>query len=289
MAKLTIVGMYNYDQTLFNGLTFPTGIDKDIAVNEILMRSGEFCALYTDPTFMKIQIGIWGQKHYRTFEKWIEALSVQYNPLENYDRTEEMSETTTRAHSLKTEANYNDDRTLDLTDEQTPDLTDELTHDTESKRTADLNEKTTNNTTDTNAQMFNGKDETSVSAYDSSTYSPKEKVEHDMGTVELQKTGTVDLDTTGTDTYTVTGTDTTTHTGTDTTTHSGTDKRNVKGTLSDSLGTENGSIGHESHIHGNIGVTTSQQMLQAELDVQRWNIYEHIADIFVDEFCIMIY
>lgn len=39
--------------------------------------------------------------------------------------------------------------------------------------------------------------------------------------------------------------------------------------------------------HGNIGVTTSQQMLQSELDVASWNLYEHITDIFAKEFLLM--
>ena len=41
--------------------------------------------------------------------------------------------------------------------------------------------------------------------------------------------------------------------------------------------------------HGNIGVTTSQQMLQSELDIVAWNIYEHITDLFLQEFCLMVY
>lgn len=44
-----------------------------------------------------------------------------------------------------------------------------------------------------------------------------------------------------------------------------------------------------SYIHGNIGVTTSQQMLQAELDVQKFNIYQQITDIFLQQFCILVY
>lgn len=39
--------------------------------------------------------------------------------------------------------------------------------------------------------------------------------------------------------------------------------------------------------HGNIGVTTSQQMLQSELDVASWNLYQHITDIFAKEFLLM--
>ena len=37
MANMTLIGLYNYDNTLFDNLTLPEGINKDIAVNEILM------------------------------------------------------------------------------------------------------------------------------------------------------------------------------------------------------------------------------------------------------------
>lgn len=43
------------------------------------------------------------------------------------------------------------------------------------------------------------------------------------------------------------------------------------------------------YIHGNIGVTTSQQMLEAEIKVQLFSIYDAIAELFVDENCICIY
>lgn len=40
---------------------------------------------------------------------------------------------------------------------------------------------------------------------------------------------------------------------------------------------------------GNIGVTTSQQMLQSEFDIANWNVIQHITDTFLHEFCIMVY
>ena len=46
---------------------------------------------------------------------------------------------------------------------------------------------------------------------------------------------------------------------------------------------------HEGHLYGNIGVTTSQQMLESEYEVARFNIYEQIADLFIKEFCICVY
>lgn len=50
-----------------------------------------------------------------------------------------------------------------------------------------------------------------------------------------------------------------------------------------------GKTHHEGSIYGNIGVTTSQQMLEAEYEVARFNIYEQIADLFIKEFCICVY
>lgn len=46
---------------------------------------------------------------------------------------------------------------------------------------------------------------------------------------------------------------------------------------------------HEGTISGNIGVTTSQQMAQSELDLRRFNLYIEISNLFADEFCIMVY
>ena len=257
MAKMTLIGLYNYDQTLFNGLTFPDGIDKDIAVNEILMKANELCVLYTDPDFMKIQIGIWGQKHYRTFEKWVKGLAEEFNPLHNYDRHEEFTDGGSKSTSSTTTADYTDARSVDMTAERTP----------------NLRESSTENTTVTDGQMFPGTDETQVSAYDSSSYQPKEKTTHDIGTVEHSTNGSVINSTTGRDT----------------TNNSGTDDMTRSGTLADTTGSETTSATHKAHIYGNIGVTTSARMLEEFLSVERWNIYENIADIFVDEFCIQIY
>lgn len=46
---------------------------------------------------------------------------------------------------------------------------------------------------------------------------------------------------------------------------------------------------HESHGYGNIGVTAAQTLFMKETEVAAWNMYEHMADLFASEFCIMIY
>ena len=51
-----------------------------------------------------------------------------------------------------------------------------------------------------------------------------------------------------------------------------------------------GTAHREGRAHGNIGVTTSQQMLESELNIApRLDIYDWIAEEFKHEFCLMLY
>ena len=97
-AKITLISFNKYlyemeGKTLFDDLILPSGIDKDVLTGNILLRGGEFEVLYSDPYFLRDAVSLWGKKWYRTFEKWINALSLEYNPLENYDRKEDYSDT----------------------------------------------------------------------------------------------------------------------------------------------------------------------------------------------------
>jgi hypothetical protein len=48
---------------------------------------------------------------------------------------------------------------------------------------------------------------------------------------------------------------------------------------------------HGGRIHGNIGVTTSQQMAEAQYKLQEaWgNLYDHMASVFIKEMLITIF
>ena len=260
-AKITLLSFYEWmkweDSDLFLQLSLPEGIDKDTLTENILMRGGEFEVIYSNPHFLQKAIGSWSKKWYRTFTRWIEALSIEYNPLENYDRMEDYSDTYNKGIKTQARRDSGNTRRFDNQDVLTRDSQDELTRDSQDELTHDTTDVT----------------EREVSAYDSSTYQPAEKT-------------ATDLD--GTDTTTHTGTDTTTYTGTDTTTHSGTIKDEY-GEGSSGSETENSKNVHTGRLHGNIGVTTSQQMLEAELEIAKWNLYEHITDIFLEEFIIPIY
>lgn len=73
---------------------------------------------------------------------------------------------------------------------------------------------------------------------------------------------------------------------TNTATNNLTDTRTFNGTNEKETGTDT----TISRIHGNIGVTTSQQMLTSELDlIPRLDLIDYIADDWHSEFCLSIY
>lgn len=46
---------------------------------------------------------------------------------------------------------------------------------------------------------------------------------------------------------------------------------------------------HSGHIYGNIGVTTSMELLESQADLGRFNVYDQITALFKSEFCLLIY
>ena len=208
-AKFTLIGCYqffnNAGDDLFKELDLPEGLNKDTLSNNILLKGGEFEVQNSNPFFIQSAIKLWSNVYHDTFQRWVDALAIDYAPLENYDRHEDWN---------------------DVTDQDGTGS---------SNSTGTLDTSTNSNT------------ETTKSAYDSSTYQPYDNV---------HTTETLDSD------------------STDRTTTSMTNDVDFQ---------------HTGRIHGNIGVTTSQQMLQAELDLGYWNIYERITDLFLREFVIPIY
>ena len=63
---------------------------------------------------------------------------------------------------------------------------------------------------------------------------------------------------------------------------------NTSGTYNNS-GNDTYTNEHKYHGYGNIGITSAQELFLKEADVARFNLYEQIADLFCNEFCIMVY
>lgn len=181
-AKLSLIGLYNYDSHLFDSLTLPDGYDKATFINTLLLEHGEKCVLYTDPDFLKQAFAIWSDKWALELARIYEALTAEYNPIWNYDRNEEWEDHKGTKFNSKTDADYNN------------------------SRTANLQDKTTYNSTDTTEQTVDGTQETQKAAFNSSTYEPDTKVISDDGTSKLSKSGDDTINRTGTDKYNTKGT-----------------------------------------------------------------------------------
>lgn len=276
-ATMPLMALYNYDNTIFDGLTFPAGIDKDTAIDEIIIRSGEFEMVYPDPNFIKPMITHWGKKHYRTFEKWIDALNIDFEPLYNYDRYEEYTDE--KVAQGNTKANTN---TVDNTNESISTDNNSSTSSNDILNT--LSKDKANSTSQTSTDSKTSETDTrSVSAYDSSTYQPREQ--EIKSTTSGQTGNGAAQNESESEGLNVHNTESNNSENGNTNRTGNTASSSEQNTAS--TNTEQNK--HTAHLYGNIGVTTSTQMLEDYIRVERFNIYEQIADIFVDEFCIMIY
>lgn len=96
-AIITLIGFYGYDPTLFDGLDLPTGVEKDLLIDSILMRGGEYEVVYSNPNLLKSMIGSWSKRWKPVFENWAKATNdmSEISPLENYDRYEAWEDSNT--------------------------------------------------------------------------------------------------------------------------------------------------------------------------------------------------
>lgn len=90
-AWMSLLGLYTYDDTLFDNMAFPddfTEDDKELFINNLLMECAELEVLFTDPDFMKNAIGVWSAKEVYIWNRLYEAVTADYDPIENYNRHE---------------------------------------------------------------------------------------------------------------------------------------------------------------------------------------------------------
>ena len=87
-ANLSIMALYGWDNTLFDLLTLPSGLSKADLVNNICSQLAELELLYPNPDVMKTLIGVWSNACQYEWNKLYESMILEYNPIDNYDRTE---------------------------------------------------------------------------------------------------------------------------------------------------------------------------------------------------------
>lgn len=101
---LSLLGLYQYNNRIFDGLKLPEGVDRETLINNLLAETAEFEILYTEPEFLAYMISAWSTKELEVWEKLENTLHYDYDPISNYDRHEESTNT---GESVGKVAGYN--------------------------------------------------------------------------------------------------------------------------------------------------------------------------------------
>lgn len=314
LAKMTIWGIESFlnseDKSLFDDISLPEGIDKDILIDSIFLRANEFPVLYTDPYYFRYMSGAFFRKFGKTFEEWAYAMSQEYNPIYNYDRFEEYTDDQTgnKNGNINKTDNINRSRISDANDTRNLSGSDRVNESGNS----------TVNSRDIMASSESGTDTGSKSHVETSTgtedvTSTDKKAVTNNSNWNNYEQNTIDKDTTDRITSSdndnlktsrnAEGTTDSTQTGSNTNNRQGSrseledthrredvsDNEENNSRISDIESTSNKNV-HTGHLWGNIGVTTSTMMVTEYMKARKeFNLYDLITDMYVAEFCILVY
>ncbi len=314
---LSVLGLYHWDNTLFDEMVYPENFsqdNKDTVIGNILSECAELEILFPSAPVCKSMIGLWSKLNLPVWDRIYKASLREYNPIENYNRTEDetISNDKTSTHSgndVMTNSG-SDSKTLSSSESQTNSGTDSKTltssgSETHSGTDATLTSQTNSGTdTTTTSETHSGTDTTtnSQTAYDSGT-----QYIHD--TSDLRHGHGVSGSQSLQHGHAVSGSDALTHGHKIDTTGGGSEstvhghKLDITGSGSEGITygkretyahgeviTDEGDITRHNHTSGNIGITTSQQMLTQEVEVAPLlNVMNIIVQSFKERFCILVY
>lgn len=221
IASTGLLDLLYYDNTIMDNFTVPDGIDRQLALDTIYQRCGLTPLYHPDPAWLKFYVGRWCSKNAKTWSELYKTTIQDYNPIYNYDRTEETTDTRSGTRSLSEDTSSN------------------------TKQNGDTS------VTDTSSDSS----EHTISADNSDSYEPGYKdVSSRQDTQASESSNRVDV----------------------------TGDRAVDETTGETYS-------HKLRAYGNVGVTTTQEMLEAQRTLVRYNVYNEIADSFKEEFCLYIY
>ena len=285
--------MHNYTDGDIWPSSVPDGISKDNFINTIMLNYGECETLYADPDFMKFAISNWFAINQWGMSKAIKAIQTEYEPLYNYDRYETVTENIAKSETIDETNKRTGNETSVKSGGHSNTKSGGHSNTRSGNETVDATSSSDSSATSSKNTTTNETVEEKVSAFDSSTYQPKNQTTTN-GTVGETGSGSSTIETESGNTHTYNNVkDTFTYTNeADTVTYNNeTDKL----TYNDIVDKKDGDNSEDTErtmttrAYGNIGVTTSQQMLKDELALAEYNIYKTFASIFASDLLILVY
>lgn len=92
---LDIIGLYEWDNSIFDLMVLPESLedDRETIIQNILYECRELEIAIPSPTAIKQLIKIWSKKRLYYWEELYKTTQYEYNPIDNYDRHEEITDT----------------------------------------------------------------------------------------------------------------------------------------------------------------------------------------------------
>lgn len=87
--------------SLWDNFNVPSGVSKQVAVNAILSECSELELVYPDYDAMRAAIANWSVRRLPIWEKLYLTTTLDYDPIENYNRVEEWSDTSEQTTESK--------------------------------------------------------------------------------------------------------------------------------------------------------------------------------------------
>ena len=261
-ATMSILGLHNFTNgAVWDELTLPEGIDRDTVIGNILLDCAELEVIYPDPDIMTSAIGLWSAAERDSWKKLYETTQFDYNPIWNKDGTVTETENTSRLHK---------ELGGDQESENSTQLHKELGGDNETSNESFSSEGSSSRTQADAADQV-----TQVSAYDASTFQNRDK-----NMTEAESTEHVVADNANT-------TDRATDRTVDRDNMASNDRLASRQVDRDNMDVDDRY--YERRETGNIGVTTTQQMIMEEREVDKFHIDDYIVNSFKRRFCLLVY
>ena len=275
MTTMSPLGLYRWDETIFDLMQIPEALDKPTLIDNLLAETAELEVLYPNPVVLKNLVGVWSAKQIDIWNRLYATTQYEYNPIENYNRYETGSEDGSgrTTHS-------GTDTTADTTTFGGSDgRTEAIMHggsDTNTRQMAEGGQDVVTGS-DTKGHWIAGFDST-ASGQDDGLVKQTRDQDDATNTTDYGKTESES--------------DTTAYGRTENVTEQRTYGQTIQKAGNMTHGeqiatTKEGT--HELHAHGNIGVTTTQNLIREQRDIDLFNLYDIIIEDFKMRFCILVY
>lgn len=247
--------LYIQESTFLDAFYYPDATTRQEFIDYFLLEYGGFTPVYQYPDFLLDHIKAVAKSLKYTIDKLYATLDLEYNPIENYDRAESWSDTGTSGSTV------------------TGSDSESVTYAGGETTTYAGGQSTVKSGGHTEARPQHSI-EHQVSADNTGAYFPSEKTIEDADSHSVTFANE-------TDTQAFNNRSDSTQFNNRSDSKSGSKTETESGSTSAS---------HTGHIHGNIGVTTSQQMIKSEReDVAYYNFIDDVARLYGEKLCILIY